>query len=84
MILRTELATCLPLLIGLAHEVPLGAENITRLQAAVVMITAHHRVKPKTLAPGSLLEWTGDATSIATAAHVVAGDSSSQIESSLD
>ncbi|HSL04975.1 MAG TPA: SUMF1/EgtB/PvdO family nonheme iron enzyme [Nitrospiraceae bacterium] len=71
---RIAFAACLILLIGLAQEESIGAQDVARLQAGVVRVSS---TRPGT---GFIVRLESDAAYILTAAHVVAGDPNPKVE----
>ena len=77
---RVALAASLILLIGLAHEEPVGAQDIARLQAGVVKITSKPPQGTANVGTGFIVRVDKDAAYVVTAAHVVAGDQQPKVE----
>lgn len=73
MMTRIALAASLILFIVLAHEEPVGAQDIARLQAGVVKVTAKPPGGTANIGTGFIVRMDKDAAYIVTAAHVVAG-----------
>ncbi|TKB70755.1 MAG: hypothetical protein E8D52_01290 [Nitrospira sp.] len=79
MIARALVTACL-MLIGLAHVGLAGAEDIARLQAGVVKVTAKPPSGTANVGTGFIVRVDKDAAYIVTAAHVVAGDQHPRVE----
>ena len=77
---RIALAACLILLIGLAQEKLVGAQDIARLQSGVVKITAKPPNGTTNVGTGFIVRLETNAAYIVTAAHVVAGDAHPKVE----
>lgn len=80
MIVRTGSAVCLMLTIGLAYVELAGAEDISRLQAGVVKVTAKPPQGTANVGTGFIVGVDKETTYIVTAAHVVAGDAQPKVE----
>ncbi len=74
------LVTAWLMLIGLAHVGLAGAEDIARLQAGVVKVTAKPPSGTANVGTGFIVRVDKDAAYIVTAAHVVAGDTHPKVE----
>ncbi len=80
LIKRHWLTCCALLLLTLLVPVSLHAEDIARLQAGVVKVTAKPPSGPANVGTGFIVRVDKDATYIVTAAHVVAGDTHPKVE----
>ncbi len=80
MMVRAVFAACVMLIIGLAHEAPVGAEDIARLQAGVVKVTAKPPSGTTNIGTGFIVRVDKETAYIITAAHVVAGDPNPKVE----
>jgi formylglycine-generating enzyme required for sulfatase activity len=78
--IRIALAACFILLVGLAHEESVGAQDIARLQSGVVKITAKPPGGTTNVGTGFIVRLETNAAYIVTAAHVVAGDAQPKVE----
>ena len=78
--IRRALAACFILLIGLAQEESVGAQDIARLQSGVVKITAKPPDGFKNIGTGFIVRLESNAAYIVTAAHVIAGDAQPKVE----
>lgn len=79
MMVRAVFAACV-VLIGLAHVELLAAEDIARLQAGVVKITAKPPSGTANVGTGFIVRVDKEAAYIVTASHVVAGDQYPRVE----
>lgn len=79
MMVRTGLVACMLVLIAL-YEEPASAQNIARLQAGVVKITAKPPQGTTNVGTGFIVRVDREVAYIVTASHVVAGDQYSQVE----
>lgn len=77
---RIALAAFLILLIGLAQEELVDAQDVARLQSGVVKITAKPPGGTTNVGTGFIVRVDKDAAYIVTAAHVVAGDTHPKVE----
>ena len=77
---RIALAACFILLVGLAQEELVGAQDVARLQSGVVKITAKPPQGTTNVGTGFIVRLDNDAAYIVTAAHVVAGDTHPKVE----
>jgi formylglycine-generating enzyme required for sulfatase activity len=77
---RAALIACFLLLVGHARMEAVGADDIVRLQAGVVKITAKPPSGTANTGTGFIVRMDKDATYIVTAAHVVAGDQHPRVE----
>lgn len=80
MIIRAVFATCLMLIVQSAHGEPVRAEDIARLQAGVVKVSAKPPQGTINIGTGFIVRMEKDAAYIVTAAHVVAGDTHPRVE----
>lgn len=81
MMVRIVLVACFILLLfGLAHEESVGAQDIARLQAGVVKVTAKPPQGTANVGTGFIVRADKDVAYIITAAHVVAGDTHPRVE----
>ena len=78
---RSALLVCLTLVwgVGLIHTREIGAQDIVRLQAGVVKITATEGNKTK-VGTGFIVQLNPDIVYIVTAAHVVSGDAQPRVQ----
>lgn len=73
MMVRIGLATCMILLIGCAHQNPVGEEDIARLKDGVVKVTAKANGMTK-VGTGFIVRIEENVAYIVTASHVIEGD----------
>ncbi|NGZ11787.1 MAG: hypothetical protein CV088_20865 [Nitrospira sp. LK70] len=79
MMVRAVFAACI-VLIGFTHVELVSAEDIARLQAGVVKVTAKPPQGTTNVGTGFIVRVDKDAAYIVTAAHVVAGDQQPKVE----
>ncbi|MEO8046315.1 MAG: serine protease [Nitrospirota bacterium] len=77
---RIALAACFILLVGLAEEELVDAQDVARLQSGVVKITAKPSSGTTNVGTGLIVRLEANAAYIVTAAHVVAGDVQPSVE----
>ena len=78
--IRIALAVGLILCLGLTHSGSVGAQDVARLQAGVVKITAKPPGGTTNVGTGFIVRADKEAVYIVTAAHVVAGDAQPRVE----
>lgn len=82
MTVRIRFVAYLIVVLGVTQGDLVGAQDITQLQSGVVKITAKPPSGTANVGTGFIVRLETNAAYIVTAAHVVAGDPSSHVESS--